>query len=219
MKATVIVNGRLITLSEVIDDAIVVIDGDRITACGKKEKVAVPDKAQIVDATGLYVAPGMIDIHNHGGKGFWFQENPEEALAVHVLKGTTGVLGTPSFSMMSPDEVEEFVKHIRKIRDTPMGAALIGLFLEGRPTNPKCGATPKDKPKETGLDDYLYWLKLAGDIIKLWMLAPDMASYNPAKLLGLDKDVGSIETGKKANLFLATDRMEVRQVFLEGVPL
>ena len=43
-----------------------------------------------------------------------------------------------------------------------------------------------------------------------------MASLNPAKLLGLDRELGSIALGKKANLLLIDDLVHVKKVFLAG---
>ena len=43
-----------------------------------------------------------------------------------------------------------------------------------------------------------------------------MATINPARLLGIDDKVGSIEPGKKANLILIDDTVKVHSVFLEG---
>lgn len=43
-----------------------------------------------------------------------------------------------------------------------------------------------------------------------------MASYMPAKLLGIDDIKGSIEPGKKANLILFDDLMKVYEVWLDG---
>lgn len=43
-----------------------------------------------------------------------------------------------------------------------------------------------------------------------------MASYMPAKLLGIDDKKGSIEPGKKANLILFDDLMKVYEVWLDG---
>jgi N-acetylglucosamine-6-phosphate deacetylase len=43
-----------------------------------------------------------------------------------------------------------------------------------------------------------------------------MASLNPARLLGIDDKVGSIEPGKKANLIIIDDTVRVKSVFLEG---
>jgi N-acetylglucosamine-6-phosphate deacetylase len=43
-----------------------------------------------------------------------------------------------------------------------------------------------------------------------------MASLNPAKLLGMDDEIGSLEPGKKANLILIDDTVRVKTVILEG---
>ncbi|SEQ45812.1 N-acetylglucosamine 6-phosphate deacetylase [Virgibacillus subterraneus] len=43
-----------------------------------------------------------------------------------------------------------------------------------------------------------------------------MASLNPARLLGVDRDLGSIEVGKKANLLIIKDKVDVQWVMLEG---
>lgn len=44
-----------------------------------------------------------------------------------------------------------------------------------------------------------------------------MASRNPARAVGLDHDVGTIEVGKKANLVIVDDKFNVKKVFLEGI--
>ena len=43
-----------------------------------------------------------------------------------------------------------------------------------------------------------------------------MATLNPAKLLGIDDQVGSLEVGKKANLVIMDDAVNVDTVILEG---
>jgi N-acetylglucosamine-6-phosphate deacetylase len=43
-----------------------------------------------------------------------------------------------------------------------------------------------------------------------------MASLNPARLLGIDDLVGSLEPGKKANLIIIDDMIHVDSVFLDG---
>ena len=41
-------------------------------------------------------------------------------------------------------------------------------------------------------------------------------SLNPARLLGIDDQVGSIEVGKKANLIIIDDMVHIQKVILEG---
>ena len=43
-----------------------------------------------------------------------------------------------------------------------------------------------------------------------------MATLNPARLLGIEDEVGSLEVGKKANLILIDDAIRVNTVILEG---
>jgi len=42
------------------------------------------------------------------------------------------------------------------------------------------------------------------------------ASLNPARLLGMDGEIGSIEAGKRANLILIDDAVNVHKVILQG---
>jgi len=49
----------------VIPDSIVVIEGDRIAAVGERRWMRVPAGAEIVDAKGLTLVPGLIDSHFH----------------------------------------------------------------------------------------------------------------------------------------------------------
>ncbi len=65
MKA--IVGGNLIdgTGGAAQADSTVLIDGDRILEIGPKAAVTVPPDAEVVDATGMTVMPGLIDCHDH----------------------------------------------------------------------------------------------------------------------------------------------------------
>ena len=43
-----------------------------------------------------------------------------------------------------------------------------------------------------------------------------MASLNPAKLIGIDKEYGSIKEGKIADIILVDNAFNVKKVFLQG---
>ena len=49
----------------VVPDSVVVIRGDKIVAVGKRDEVKVPAGAEVVDAKGLTLVPGLIDSHFH----------------------------------------------------------------------------------------------------------------------------------------------------------
>ncbi len=74
-------------------DMAVVITSDRITALGKTGKVRLPTGAQLVDATGKFLIPGLWDMHVHSG-GY---ENGKKNLPRLIAHGVTGVrdMATP----------------------------------------------------------------------------------------------------------------------------
>ena len=63
----------------------VVIEGNRITAVGPEDSVRIPRGAQVVDASGKYLVPGLWDMHVHLSKA------KAEALPVLVANGVTSV--------------------------------------------------------------------------------------------------------------------------------
>jgi 5-methylthioadenosine/S-adenosylhomocysteine deaminase len=78
MSRLVIDNGTVLTMDDartVHFGGHVVIEGDRITAVGPGRYGRAsggPDDAEVIDATGMAVLPGLIDLHYHTaiGKGF-----------------------------------------------------------------------------------------------------------------------------------------------------
>lgn len=62
---------RLVTMrgDEVIDDGVLLIEGDRLRAVGSADEVALPPGTQLVDARGTTIVPGFIDAHWHGPMG------------------------------------------------------------------------------------------------------------------------------------------------------
>jgi len=67
---TAVVGARLLTgTGAEIESGIVLIEGGKIKAVGKTGEVAVPEGAQIIDAAGRVVTPGLVDSHSHLGLG------------------------------------------------------------------------------------------------------------------------------------------------------
>jgi imidazolonepropionase-like amidohydrolase len=68
-----LVGARVITMADaqggIIDDGVILIDGNRITAVGRRGQVAIPADARTVDVTGKTIIPGLIDGHAHGPQG------------------------------------------------------------------------------------------------------------------------------------------------------
>src|SRR5687768_215312 len=64
---TAIVGARLVdgTGAAVVNDSVILVSGDRITAAGPRARVPVPQGATVVNASGKTVMPGLIDVHCH----------------------------------------------------------------------------------------------------------------------------------------------------------
>ncbi|WP_428330738.1 amidohydrolase family protein [Mucilaginibacter sp.] len=60
-------NARIITMKgdEVLVDATIIIDQNKITAIGKSTDVPIPADAKIYDANGKTIMPGIVDVHGH----------------------------------------------------------------------------------------------------------------------------------------------------------
>ncbi len=66
-----LVGARIVTMKgdEVIEDGIIVLNGNRIEAIGKRGTVNAPADAKVVDVSGKTIIPGLIDAHWHGSMG------------------------------------------------------------------------------------------------------------------------------------------------------
>ena len=68
-----LVGARIVTMASedggIIDDGIVIIDGNRIAAVGRRGEIEIPAGAQQVDVAGKTIVPGFIDGHAHGPYG------------------------------------------------------------------------------------------------------------------------------------------------------
>ena len=49
------------------DNAVVLISGDRITAIGPAADIAIPAGTEVIDATGTWLIPGLMNMHVHMG--------------------------------------------------------------------------------------------------------------------------------------------------------
>ena len=68
-----LVGGRIVTMADesggVIENGVVLTDGNRIVAVGPRDGIEIPGGAAVVDVSGRTVIPGLIDAHAHGSQG------------------------------------------------------------------------------------------------------------------------------------------------------
>ena len=88
---TQIINAKILTPSGWLKDGSVLMRDDKILEVTNCDLAVIG--AELFDAKGMYVVPGGVEIHCHGGGGSDFMEGTEEAFRnatlTHMKHGTT----------------------------------------------------------------------------------------------------------------------------------
>jgi imidazolonepropionase-like amidohydrolase len=108
-RPTAIVGASVVNLNggPAVQDAVVVIEGERITAIGPAATTPVPQGAEVIRATGKWISPGLMNMHTHyglvlpGRVGAELANESEAALALRMAANArtslmTGVTTTRS---------------------------------------------------------------------------------------------------------------------------
>ena len=97
---TQIINARILTPQGWLKDGSVLIRDNKILEVTNCDLAIIG--AKLIDAKGMYIVPGGVEIHVHGGGGRDFMEGTEEAFRVavkaHMQHGTTSIFPTLSSS-------------------------------------------------------------------------------------------------------------------------
>ncbi|MBP3294124.1 MAG: hypothetical protein J6N32_10260, partial [Clostridia bacterium] len=101
---------------------------------------SVPAECEVVDCTGLYVIPGLVDVHSHGRTKGDFNYADKDAVAAlrksYAASGTTTLMAT--LASATKESLLASMEAIAQNRDVVPGMATIaGTHLEGRYLNPK----------------------------------------------------------------------------------
>ncbi|EED36956.1 amidohydrolase [Luminiphilus syltensis NOR5-1B] len=67
--STALVGGTIVDLEggKSLPNAVVLIDGERIEAIGSREDIAIPDDVEVIDVSGKWLIPGLMNMHVHLG--------------------------------------------------------------------------------------------------------------------------------------------------------
>lgn len=171
---TAIVNAKAVLDGFVLEDAVILLEGDRISAVAPAAALPVPEGAEVIDAKGLYVGPGLVDIHVHGGNGAMFSDDPGRAAEHFLSHGETSQLATLYYTL-SREELIAAMDGIRRVMTEGAGRAIRGFYMEGPYMNPKYGASPeKNKWRgEIKPEDYRPLVDAAGKDARVWAVAPE----------------------------------------------
>ena len=164
---------KIILENEVAESKALLFDSKII---GVVDPAEIPADAQIIDAEGLYVAPGLIDVHIHG----YLNEDASDGNAEGIRKMANGVMKNgvtaflPTTMTVSMQEIEAALDVVRSLQEeskTWDGAYLAGVTSEGPFINEtRKGAQAGEHIKAPDAD----WIIANGDIIKLCTVAPEV---------------------------------------------
>lgn len=92
-----------------------------------------PGKVEIIDAEGLYVLPGLVDVHIHGAVGQDFcDSNPEGLTQIASYLHGKGITSFCPTSMTLPaDELKKIFQSILAVPTGQDHARILGIHMEG----------------------------------------------------------------------------------------
>jgi N-acetylglucosamine-6-phosphate deacetylase len=174
MSTLAVMDGQVITPTAVLERASVLIEDGRIRTIAP----ALPDLPSgtaTLDAAGLTVAPGFIDVHVHGGAGHDAMDATPKALGAmatyFAAHGVTSFL--PTTVAASHEALLAAIGNVAAFMRAPSpGARALGIHLEGPYLSPShCGAQPPQHIRDPRPAEY--GELFARDIVRLISLAPE----------------------------------------------
>lgn len=132
MAETILTNATLVMPDRLLPGATLVVEDGRIKRASQAKHVQPPPGAVQLD--GMYVAPGFVDLHVHGGDGADFMDGTAEAFRTvcrcHLRHGTTSL--TPTSTVARMDQYLRFLELCGELSgDVPGGARVVGSHFYG----------------------------------------------------------------------------------------
>lgn len=146
---------------------------DGIFGAYTKEK---PEGAEIIDQSGKWIAPGLVDTHIHGYKNHDVMDNDADGIKVMsealLSCGVTSFLPTTLTS--SKERLKDVAETIGKMYKEVDGAKIQGIYFEGPFfTEEHKGAQNPSYFGDPDLDTFHEWQEASGGLIKKIALAPE----------------------------------------------
>jgi len=170
----IITNVNIITPLRIIENSDLRITDGIISEIGYLKPC---EAEQVIDGGGLYLAPGFIDIHLHGGGGFDFMnanilEN-EKICRMHASHGTCAMYPTSLSS--SREDLNAFIQAYIKTLEIKNLPDLLGIHLEGPYfSQGQKGAQDEKYIIPPDYNEYSEIIEYGGGHIKRWSIAPEV---------------------------------------------
>lgn len=133
---------------------------------------------EVIDCTGKFIIPGLIDIHTHGVAGFDNMDCSFSAIntIAHYMArhGVTTFL--PTIITNSIDKMSKAAENIKKAREKGVnGANIGGIYMEGPYFSKKYkGAQNEKYLKNPDTEEFDKINEISGNLIKVISLAPEL---------------------------------------------
>ena len=170
-----IINGTIITGGESFIGNVVLKNG--VIDYVGTEDPQVSDDVRVIDAKGLYVSPGFIDMHTHGAGGADFMDGTVDAYLtaarMHAVHGTTLLYPT---TLTSTNEAlfASFETYRKAEEMNTDGARFGGMHLEGPYFSPVyAGAQDPRYLRNPRPEEYLEILDRCPALAR-WSFAPEL---------------------------------------------
>lgn len=132
-----------------------------------------------IDAKGLYISSGFIDIHTHGAGGFDYSDGTVEdilnAAYSHAKYGATTIF--PTSSSLSTEDTDNFVLNVKEAMksNAPGRPYIAGSHLEGPYfAYSQRGAQNPDRIKAPVKSEYMNWVAMGEGTLKRISYAPEL---------------------------------------------
>ena len=145
---------------------------------GKITHIGACEGTDVIDISGKYLIPGLVDIHTHGCAGADACDATMEAM--DIMSETQGKAGITSFcatSMTVPEEqIAAIMSTVKMYREGPQKRAhIIGINMEGPFfAESKKGAQRADCLRNPDASFFRRMNELSGGVIKLCDMAPEL---------------------------------------------
>lgn len=171
--AALISGGRVLTPAGIVSADVLLKEG-RITAIDEGKHRGA-EAETVIDASGLLVLPGFIDIQINGGFGHDFTAHPDTIWAVGARLPSTGVTAfLPTIITSPPATIAEARQVLAAGPPTGYaGAVPLGLHLEGPMLSPRrCGAHDPTHIRAPRPDIIDHWSPADG--VRVATIAPEL---------------------------------------------
>ena len=171
---TQIINGHILTPQGWMKDGSVLISDGKILEITNSDLAVIG--ATVVDARGMYIVPGLVAMHVHGGGGSDFTEATPEAfrtaVKAHLAHGATTIF--PTLSSSSFETLGQAVSVCQELMKEP-GSTIMGLHIEGPYLNSKmAGELFANQTKAIDAAEYQALIEKANGCIKRWDISPEL---------------------------------------------